>query len=867
MRIKIMIVVALSLIMLGGTVCDEIPSVLEGASLTASAAETSGKCGDDLTWSYDEMTATLTISGTGDMYDYGYLDERSSWFDYRSNIRKIVVEDGCTRIGKLAFRSCTKLSKVELPDTLLSIGNSAFDGSLCVNCKIRIPDSVTSLDPSSFVNSQIGDINIPSGVTKIPDCSFMYTHLTSVIIPENVKKICTYAFVGKELQTVMIMDPDCEIEGKSFLNSGLYEGEGSYYPSKGTFTGVIYGYKDSTAQAYAEKNGITFKSIESISTSKGDLNDDGVVNISDAVILQKWLLSVPGVHMIRWQNADYNEDERLDVFDLCLMKRELLSFRFYRQPVGGKLSKDGEFTMTVEATGGSREYTYQWYKQSSRNRFASIEGATSPSYTANVASLYYCKVTDSEDNTISSDQVSVTPYYALEVFGGGYTTEIKDYKGAELLIGVEGGNAPYTFQWEKDGVVIDDPASNTADYYVHEPGTYVCTVTDADGSTAVSDAITVKDYEKLYIRDEQQDITLLGGTENVLPMRVGGGSGGWLWYYVDKDGEMIYSYGPSRNTSLGYTITEPGEYQFRINEYKYDSEPHQLLNPVQDGVVSGKFTVYEPVTFTKQPVSSELTDGSNTELSVAATGGKEPYTYQWQVNGEDIADADKPTCTFNIPGTYCCWVTDSNGVSVRSDLAKVSGNIQIIGQPYDVMLDDYYDTSYLECKAIGGEGKLLYTWEKWDNDKNDWSVAADASETGSLKVSGKDGGRYRCRVVDQGSGAVKTSDAVIVSSKMDITHFKEGDKLIFCVTGGVKPYDIDLEYLTIFYPPGGNAYTSMCSYNGYELVETTNGYNVVINDPYLGANRKVYNWNMKITDNYGQYVRDYAMVQALPEHY
>ena len=60
MRIKIMIVVALSLIMLGGTVCDEIPSVLEGASLTASAAETSGKCGDDLTWSYDEMTATLT---------------------------------------------------------------------------------------------------------------------------------------------------------------------------------------------------------------------------------------------------------------------------------------------------------------------------------------------------------------------------------------------------------------------------------------------------------------------------------------------------------------------------------------------------------------------------------------------------------------------------------------------------------------------------------------------------------------------------------------------------------------------------------------------------------------------------------------
>ena len=57
---------------------------------------------------------------------------------------------------------------------------------------------------------------------------------------------------------------------------------------------------------------------------KGDVNGDGVLDISDVVLLQKWLLAVPNTHLSQWQAADLCEDERLDVFDLCLMKRELL---------------------------------------------------------------------------------------------------------------------------------------------------------------------------------------------------------------------------------------------------------------------------------------------------------------------------------------------------------------------------------------------------------------------------------------------------------------------------------------------------------------------------------------------------------------
>ena len=56
---------------------------------------------------------------------------------------------------------------------------------------------------------------------------------------------------------------------------------------------------------------------------KGDVNADGKFSIADAVMLQKWLLAVPDVKLADWEAGDLYEDERLNVFDLCLM-RELL---------------------------------------------------------------------------------------------------------------------------------------------------------------------------------------------------------------------------------------------------------------------------------------------------------------------------------------------------------------------------------------------------------------------------------------------------------------------------------------------------------------------------------------------------------------
>ena len=58
---------------------------------------------------------------------------------------------------------------------------------------------------------------------------------------------------------------------------------------------------------------------------KGDCNSDGIVNIADVVMLQKWLLAYPDSDLKDWQAADIDDNKKLTTVDLTLLKRTLLS--------------------------------------------------------------------------------------------------------------------------------------------------------------------------------------------------------------------------------------------------------------------------------------------------------------------------------------------------------------------------------------------------------------------------------------------------------------------------------------------------------------------------------------------------------------
>ena len=163
----------------------------------------SGKCGDNLTWS---LTAdyTLTITGEGEMYDY-YLGQQP-WADYSWEILKVVIGDGVTRIGDNAFGGTYEaLAEVELPGTLVSIGEYAF-GGCGVLTAIELPSTLTTIGVEAFAGVGLTSVVLGNNVTSIGRGAFgACPALQSVTLPANLTTIENALFAGcRALESITI---------------------------------------------------------------------------------------------------------------------------------------------------------------------------------------------------------------------------------------------------------------------------------------------------------------------------------------------------------------------------------------------------------------------------------------------------------------------------------------------------------------------------------------------------------------------------------------------------------------------------------------------------------------------------------------
>jgi len=157
--------------------------------------ETSGICGDNLIWMYDE-SGKLTISGTGAMTNYREYGA-APWFSKCSSVKTIVIGDGVTSIGNYAFYGCYNVTSVTMPDSLTTIGKDAFSDCSWLT-SITIPDSVTTIGEQAFYYCEsLTGITIPDSVTTIEERAFGYCeNITSITIPVNVNRIGWHAFYG-----------------------------------------------------------------------------------------------------------------------------------------------------------------------------------------------------------------------------------------------------------------------------------------------------------------------------------------------------------------------------------------------------------------------------------------------------------------------------------------------------------------------------------------------------------------------------------------------------------------------------------------------------------------------------------------------
>ena len=229
-----------------------IASLLPATALAANIVR-SGNCGaegdgSNLTWTLDSE-GVLTISGSGDMYDYGSSSAPWSYYD-RTQVRSAVIADGVTSIGLNAFYYCTSLTSATIPNSVTSIGEYAFYDCTSLT-SVTIPDSVTSICEYAFQGcTSLTSVTIPDSVTRIGEYAFYKCRsLTSVTIPDSVTRIGAWAFEScTSLTSVTIPDSVTRIGSYAFRDcaslTGIWVAEGnSHYSSD--VSGVLFN-KDKT---------------------------------------------------------------------------------------------------------------------------------------------------------------------------------------------------------------------------------------------------------------------------------------------------------------------------------------------------------------------------------------------------------------------------------------------------------------------------------------------------------------------------------------------------------------------------------------------------------------------------------------------
>ena len=282
-------------------------------------------------------------------------------FENCRRLKEITIPEGITALSDYTFQNCINLTQIHLPDTLKSIGFSAFSGCRKIT-SISLPESVTTIWNQAFAGcTSLAEITLPDNVTSIGASAFAgCTGLTEITIPEGVTTLAAYTFaecsnlqqvhlpdslkiIGKEiteryampvfdgcskLKSITVPKNVQTIYAKALLNCGLKEitilsenckigtmNFGEYSYEKFTPTEItIYGYENSTAQAYAASNvSCSFRAID-----------------SEALSGYGWILSGDGVlHLLKkssYENYDTHYKDYADKIWKIVIESDVKSF-------------------------------------------------------------------------------------------------------------------------------------------------------------------------------------------------------------------------------------------------------------------------------------------------------------------------------------------------------------------------------------------------------------------------------------------------------------------------------------------------------------------------------------------------------------
>ena len=262
---------------------------------------------------YTGSEATVKIPSTLGGKTVTEIGERA--FALNRSIVTVNIPDTVKVLGDHAFFLCYSLTNISIPDSVTTVKNSCFwgDDSLV---SVSMPDSVTDMEALVFADCKnLRYVKLPAGLEELPGYTFnKCPSLTRCDIPEGVKRIGGNAFIDCTSLKALLVPAGASIDdyavGFGYNGDTIQNIEGF----------KMYVYQNSPAEEYAKNFSVPYEyyngqAIDG-SDTKGDVNSDGKVNVTDVSKAAAQVKGVKSLDSAGKSKADVNGDGKVNVTDV-----------------------------------------------------------------------------------------------------------------------------------------------------------------------------------------------------------------------------------------------------------------------------------------------------------------------------------------------------------------------------------------------------------------------------------------------------------------------------------------------------------------------------------------------------------------------
>lgn len=394
---------------------------------------------------------------------------------------------------------------------------------------------------------------------------------------------------------------------------------------------------------------------------------------------------------------------------------------------------------SVNASGGTPAYTYQWAPTGGVNTIAT--GLYAGSYTVTVVDVLGCTKLDTivvNDNATPTISVSATTNVTCNGFNNG-----------TAAVNIVGGAAPFTYLWSPSGVTNAIATGLTT-------GTHTIVVTDANNCQsipALSAVITEPNVLMVSITDTV--VNCFGGNNGSASSLVSGGTPGYAYFW---------SPGGSTNSKI---------VNLTANTYTLQVTDTNSCVQTQSVVIT------EPTALSVVLSSTQVSCFSGNDGTAAAvvSGGAIPYTYLWMpgnIIGSNAAQLSAGTYTLNI--------TDANGCTLKDSVTIIQPTlVTLVGSSVNSTCS--FANGQAAIIAAGGTPAYVYQWAPTGGT----NALATGLFAGSYTVTVVD--NLGCSKLDTILVSDDTTPTISVSAITDVTCYGANNGTATpSVSGGRSPF-------------------------------------------------------------------------------